>query len=349
MILEPLFPGQPVSFRTTEQVRSELEEACARHRAIATYHEFGTSEEGRPLYGIELGNGPDRICLLAGSHSDEPVGPETLRRFALEGLAHADELSELWEQYTFFVLPHINPDGEAENQAWIEEWPDAGSYLEHRFRELPGRDLEFGYPSMRVENEAVSSYLREHAPFTLHVSLHGMGLSEGGLLLIERHWIDRTEALRERFRTMMGDHGLGLHDHDRAGEKGFVYIGPGFSTTPEGTAMTEHFLEKGDEEMASNFHQSSMEYVRSLGGDPLCLVTEFPLYLIENRSPESEPGHPAAYLELKDRLPELTEMSRRNESIAPVLEEYGVRPLPLEEAITLQLETIEHGLAAATR
>jgi hypothetical protein len=243
----------------------------------------------------------------------------------------------------------MNPDGAAENQRWIQEWPDPESYLLHRFRELPGRDLEFGYPSMRPENTAVSSFLREFAPFVLHMSLHGMGISEGGLLLIERHWIDRTVALRERFRETVDDHDLGLHDHDRGGEKGFLYIGPGFSTTPEGSAMRDHFLSRGDETMASKFHQSSMEFVRSLNGDPLCLVTEFPLYVIGRRSPAGEPGHPAAYLELKDRLPELTERARRGESIGPVLDEYDVRVLPLAEAVTLQLKTIDHGLQTAVR
>ncbi len=348
-MVDPVLPEAPVTFRTHEEVRPLIEESCRQHGDLAVYHEIGTSEEDRPLYAVEMGEGPETVSLLAGAHSDEPVGPETLRRFVLEGLEHADQLSELWEQYTFLVVPHINPDGEAENREWITEWPDPGAYLQHRCRELPGRDLEFGYPSMRVENEAVSSFLRGYAPFTLHMSLHGMGLSEGGLLLIERHWIDRTERLREAFRGMVDEHGLGLHDHDRGGEKGFIYIAPGFTTTPEGTAMREHFLEEGEDEMASKFHQSSMEFVRSLGGDPLCLVTEFPLYVIEHRSPEAGPGHPAAYLELKDRLAGLTSKVRRGESIAPVLEEYGVRPLQLEEAMTLQLKTIEHGLAAAAR
>lgn len=113
--------------------------------------------------------------------------------------------------------------------------------------------------------------------------------------------------------------------------------------------MTRHFLDRGDEETADKFHLSSMEYVRSLGGDPLSLVTEFPLYVIGRRDPNREPGQPVTYLEFRDRLAELTEKARRGESLQPVLEAYEIRPLPLAEAKRLQLETIASGLRAVGR
>lgn len=347
MFADIVASSPPGAFRSQDQVRDPIRRACRACGELARYEEIGTSEEGRPICAAVIGNGPNTVSLLAGAHSDEPVGPETLRTFILEGLARAEELTELWDQFTFVVIPHMNPDGEVENRSWTGHWPDPEAYLLHRFRELPGRDLEFGYPSMRPENEAVASFLREHAPFVLHMSLHGMAVSQGGLLLIERHWIDRTTELREKFRRLVADHGLDLHDHDRGGEKGFVYIGPGFSTTPEGRAMTRYFLDRDEEEMASKFHQSSMEFVRGLGGDPLCLVTEFPLFVIGERSPESAPGRPVLYLKVKDRLPELTEKVRRGETIDEVLNRYDIRPLPLDEAVALQLRTIELGLETA--
>ena len=67
---------------------------------------------------------------------------------------------------------------------------------------------------------------------------------------------------------------------DRNGEKGFQYIGPGFTTTPEGQAMRAYFKSIGDEQTVSLFRDSSMEFVRKLGGDPLCLVTEIPLFYV---------------------------------------------------------------------
>ena len=41
--------------------------------------------------------------------------------------------------------------------------------------------------------------------------------------------------------------------------------------------MTQFFLDRQDELTARKFRPSSMETIRSVGGDPLTLVTEMPL------------------------------------------------------------------------
>src|SRR5690606_32718612 len=184
-------------------------------------------------------------------HADEPVGPETLRTLVLGVLAERDWLAgdggfaDLLDRFTFRIVPHVNPDAEARNRPWLEAWPDRQAFLQHRQRERPGRDVEFGYPVMRPENRAASRFLFDYEPIALHVSLHGMAFSEGAMLLVERHCVERTEALRDGFRAAVAEAGLRLHDHDRGGEKGFDYIEPGFWTTPEGTAMKAYFRERG--------------------------------------------------------------------------------------------------------
>ncbi|MEP0546108.1 MAG: M14 family zinc carboxypeptidase [Rhodothermales bacterium] len=342
-------------FRTDDEVRSEIRHACASNADLAQFHDLGTSEEGRPIYGVTLGHGPQTVTLMAGAHADEPVGPETLRVFILESLANRDWLAEgdgfadLFDRFTFRIMPHVNPDGEARNQPWIGAWPDVEAYLRHRVREQPGRDIEFGYPVMRVENRLAARYLFDYTPLALHMSLHGMGFSEGGLLLIERQWVEGTEALRTAFVEAVRDAGLRLHDHDRGGEKGFDYIDPGFCTTPEGKAMRFHFHERGDAGMAAKFFSSSMELARLAGYDaarqryPLCLVTELPLFVIE-RAYRREPGLPTAYLALRDEMADLQLRIQRGESIREHLAPYQLRPLDLGTAVRLQLRCIELGL-----
>ena len=171
-----------------------------------------------------------------------------------------------------------------------------------------------------------------------------MGVSEGAMLLIERHFIDRTESLRAGFVAAARAAGLDLHDHDRKGEKGFQYIGPGFTTTPEAAAMRAHFLAIGDGKTAALFHQSSMEFVRSLGGDPLCLVTELPLFVIPNPAPT--PGVPRAYLDFRARVPDLVRRVHAGESVQADLDAAGLRALDMELAERLQRETIRLALDA---
>ncbi len=108
---------------------------------------IGHSRAGRPIRGWRLGTGPLRISLLGGCHADEPVGPRFLRRFLRELTGPRGD--ELRAAATWTVIPHLNPDGAIANDAW--QTPGAASYdfadwLRHRRRELPGEDIEFGFP-----------------------------------------------------------------------------------------------------------------------------------------------------------------------------------------------------------
>jgi len=330
------------SFRTHDGVRDDLHAACTRHPDVAAFRELGPSEEGSMLYGVRLGTGEHRVSLIAGNHADEPVGPETLRTFVLNALDKRDKMEPWLRHYQFVIVPHTNPDGEARNRPWIEAWPNLEAYLEHVDREKPGRDLEYGYPDMRPENRHVSAFLREHGPFDLHASLHGMSAGEGALLLINRPWTFRTQGLRDAFVTSARAAGLRMHDHNRKGEKGFFWIEPGFQTTPRGDAMRTYFRAQDDPDMAERFHDSSMEFVMSLGGDPLAMVTELPLFVVDNPNPT--PGYPDAYMALRDRLPEIKARVQRDEDPSDLLAPFDLRPVPLKTAMRLQLRALELGL-----
>ena len=330
------------TFRTHEAVREPIAAACAEHPAAATFRELGESEEGRALYGVVLGHGDQAVSLIAGNHADEPVGPETLRAFVLNALRNREKMAPWFRRYRFVIVPHTNPDGEARNRPWMRAWPDPAAYLRHVVREEPGRDLEYGFPDMRPENRHVSSFLREHGPYALHMSLHGMSSSEGAMLLINRPWTFRTQSLRDAFVRAAQAQGLPMHDHNRKGEKGFFWIEPGFQTTPRGDAMRTFFRAQGDDAMARRFHDSSMEFVMGLGGDPLALVTELPLFWVRN--PDPTPGTPTEYLKLRDRFPEMKARLARDESIDDLLAPFDLRPVPIRSQMRLHLRALELGL-----
>lgn len=342
--LAALIPEDP-AFRASDAVRPMLRTACADHPR-ATWHELGTSEEGRPIHAAVLGNGPFTVSLIAGNHADEPVGPETLRTLIERGLQEGSPLTPWLDRVQFVVVPHANPDGEARNRPWVANWPSLEAYLQHVEREPPGRDLEFGFPDMRKENRIVATFLEQHSPIALHMSLHGMAVSEGAMLLINRPWTFRTQPLRDGFREAARATGLRMHDHNRKGEKGFFYIEPGFTTTPRGDAMRTFFQAQGDETMATRFRQSSMEFVMGLGGDPLCLVTELPLFVIYNHEPT--PGVPERYLALKSQFVEAKQRLAQGQPIDDLIAPFDMEPLPLPTAMQLQLHALELGLRTVT-
>lgn len=353
-MLSTLAAAAPPAFRTHHESLKQIRTACAETTAPASFFEIGTSRDGRPLGGVVLGDGPLRVSLIAGAHADEPVGPETLRTLILEACEAQSPLADLLQEVRFVIVPHINPDGAARNRPWTDAWPSLAAYLRHRVREKPGDDLEFGFPTMRPENRAVSQFLRHHGPMDLHLSLHGMGVSAGFFLLIERHWGFRTGALQEALRAEAERMDLGLHDHNRKGEKGFFYLGPGFNTTPEGTAMRTFFRAQQQPAEARRFHQSSMEFVRSLGGDPLCMVTELPLFLMRptaEASGSDTPGHPATYLACREALAQhaAAPSGASGDALDRVRSAYGLAPFPLRDAVHLQLRVIQQGVTTAQK
>ena len=362
----------PGRFRTSAEVLPELEAACASNPDLASFEIIGESEEGRPIAGVTLGHGPRLATLMAGAHADEPVGPETLRTLVLEGLAARGwgapdgGLEALFERFTFRIVPHVNPDAEALNGGWIRDFDPAQpveslrSYLRHRLREAPGRDVEFAFPDQRLETCAVTRFLfgdpgsesgAGSAP-ALHASLHGMGFSEGALLLIDADRLASAEALRAGFRAAAAEAGLALHDHDRGGDKGFAYGGPGFTSTPRGEAMRDHFLELGDSRTAARFGLSSMETAaqaaaRAGTSAPLAIVTELPLFVFEAPH-EHAPGVPALLnrwkaLEADAALAVALGGGGLEALVAPL----GMRALGLQPAVRLHLRTLDLALAAA--
>ncbi len=332
---------------------------------------IGSSEAGEPIYGFVFGSGPVTASLMAGAHADEPVGPNTLYHLVLEMLRAPDEFNTLFSRFRFLVIPHVNPDGDAANAPWIIRWPELDPFLTGMKRERPGRDIEFGYPHLRKENRAATEFWESESPADVHFSLHGMQFSEGYLLLINDEWEPRTRSWRIRFGSKMRSEGLEPHDHDRGGEKGFNYMGPGFSSTPKGKAMSDFFLAKGDPETAAQFHASSMEYHMGRNENVLCMVTEFPLYLIRT-SPQN--GVPENYLKLKEEWARRSGRSRKDAGSGrpekllqqewepdsedgPDLEmetarlksQFDIRPLPLEKAMRLQWYTIQTALELAAK
>lgn len=323
---------------------------------------LGLSREGREIEGHVFGRGPLHVSLIGGCHADEPVGPAMLRRL-VAFLAGRPADDPLLAAATWYLVPHVNPDGEARNAAWSgttlpavdhlgreDRVYDLALYLKHVVRELPGDDMEFGFPrnqtdsGARPENRAVASFLAGGAPFHLHASFHGISFTYGPWFLIEPEWIGRTVELRESLRRRVRAMGYQPFDVDRGGEKGFRRIDEGFTTRPDSGSMVRWFEERGDFETAAKFRPSSMEHVRSLGGDPFTMVSEMPLFL--RPLEEGETGRPddPRFRAFLGRVAGKTPAEVREEA-----EWSGVRGMPLRDQMRLQLEFLQEALAAVSR
>jgi hypothetical protein len=329
----------------------DFDELCTS-AAPAHAVELGRSREGRTVAGYRFGTGDVKVSLLAGCHADEPVGPRLLERLA-RYLASAHG-HEALARLQWWIVPHINPDGASRNASWsvgVDDRFDLAAYLLGAVRELPGDDLEFGFPrgdddaGARPENRAVYDWWRtDPTPFAVHASLHGMAFAGGPWFLIDPNWANRCDVVKARCREAARKLGYSLHDVERHGEKGFVRIERGFCTRPNSKAMAEFFIEKGDDDTARLFRPSSMETIRSFGGDTLTLVPEIPLFVLPGVGERINPTDRAAddwrerILGWKERI------GRDPEGVGAEVAASGVRAVPVRDQMRLQWEMLRGGI-----
>ncbi len=332
----------------------------------ASAREIGRSRAGRPIFGYRFGSGSRQVSLIAGCHADEPVGPAMLDRLIVY-LAALSLESTLLSTFSWWIVPHTNPDGEAANAAWTDqlsglrvgeseatgagdggvEAADLSTYWHHVVREPPGEDMEFGFPrdvhdlDARPENRAIADFLAPAGEISLHGSFHGMGFAAGPWFLIERSWVDRTTAMRSELRRIVSERGYRVHDIDRKGDKGFHRIDLGFTSRPDSRAMIQHFEELGDSETAALFRPSSMEWVRGRGGDPLTLVSEMPLFVLPAVAYDTgDPIRPPMLGRLREAFLDGPDALRR------LCAELGVEAMPFHDQMFFQLSFLDQALRA---
>ena len=319
---------------------------------------IGQSRQGRPLTAYRFGRGSCRISLLAGCHADEPVGPRLLGHL-VSYLARLSPDHPWLQRFQWWIVPHANPDGEAVNRAWysyLDAAYEPGRFLRHKVRELPGDDMEYGFPlagqpdpAARPENQAIFRFWAQAGePFDLHVSLHGMALSFGAWFLLEESWDHRLEPLKAACRARVAALGYPLYDVDRRGEKGFRRLGEGFCTRPDSRPMRAHFAQQPA--VAARFRPSSMEAIRSLGGDCLTLVSEMPLFLYPRPADEDLAWPNRAFGQWTVRLAEWQDALQRGLLSEAAVNEAawaaGLRPMPVADQLRLQWQLICAGIDA---
>lgn len=323
-------PEALVRFRTNSELERYLHDMPETDLT-----EIGLSRGGQAMFGVRLGTGPRHVSVIAGCHADEPVGPMTAQ--ALPVLLR-QAAPKLLEEFTLFVMPQMNPDGADRNRPWFGDPLQLDRYLSGVIRELPGDDIEFGFSESdpaRPENSAAMNFLKPFAPFHAHFSLHGMAFAEGAWCLICREWAGRGEPFMDAFTGLCERLGVPQHDIDRKGEKGFTRIREGFCTTPRSDAMRAYFLERGDPDTAEKFRPSSMEWIQSLGGDPMCIVSELPLFQVGRRSTSLDRPVTA---ELREELTETLALdaARQPECLDEIQRRYAIEPMPIDLQIRLQ-------------
>jgi hypothetical protein len=110
--------------------------------------------------------------------------------------------------------------------------------------------------------------------------------------------------------------------------------------------MAKFFTDRGDAETAALFRPSSMEAVRSIGGDTLTLVSEVPLFVLPGVGLQIEPKDPKAE-EWRARIEQWRIQVGDDEAAAHVREDVAdsdMQPVAIREQMHMQWAMIRAGV-----
>ena len=137
---------------------------------------FGESEDHRPLYELEIGNGEKAVIILGGVHGRESVNPAVLLQIVQDIgylLEQGDSVvTDLLKEYRFLFVPLLNPDGyeiaragfsAIRNEKMRKEAIEKNISSNEWKANARGVDLNRNFPSISYRAENEESYAGSEA------------------------------------------------------------------------------------------------------------------------------------------------------------------------------------------
>ncbi len=264
-------------FVTVEELYAKARQVARRHPDVATLSEVGASTDGQPIPMLTVGDGSQRIMLVACPHPNEPVGA-MLVHFLMDELIAAPELRE---GRTWFLLPCVDPDGMRLNEGWFGGPFTLRNYARHFFRPRSEEQVEWTFPveykTYRFdrplpETRALMTAIGQARPHVMY-SLHNAGFG-GVYYYLSRH----LPAAYETLHQVPTQRGLTLS----LGEPEMpwaVELYPAVYAVPRSTDAYDYYQRfgTGDPARYMTGGASSFEYASTVSA-PLVLVTEVPYF-----------------------------------------------------------------------
>ena len=102
----------------------------------------GKSTKGHRILGIRIGSGKKNALMFGFPHTNEPIGSLTALSWAQILL----ENQKLGNNYTWYIIPCIDPDGARLNEGWFTPRFDIKTYLLQSYRSAPSIQVDWAFP-----------------------------------------------------------------------------------------------------------------------------------------------------------------------------------------------------------
>jgi len=263
-------------------------------------HTAGTSQEGRPIYALEIGKGEKVVFITGGAHANEPAGTVTLVHLSgeLAKLQYAGYLKD----YKFYFIPQLDPDGALVNWTWMKE-PFSYKNFSRFYHCKTSPDIENGIPlepgkkAERPEIEAFKKFIDSVGSVEYYITLHTTPLLGGALFLLNAVDIESTMPVIEFITERCKKQGLPMYDIDVHGHCGYKYIAPGFTIAGQLEDMEKFY--KDQPEMLKKIKLSTYRYAMKERGAKLAFIAELPVMVDSELNTQEETKIPLYDLEME--------------------------------------------------
>ncbi|HEU0163682.1 MAG TPA: M14 family zinc carboxypeptidase, partial [Thermomicrobiales bacterium] len=132
-------------FLTVDELHADLDRIVATYPEIARLERVGSSTLGEPIRMLSIGSGSKNIFLFGCPHPNEPIGAMMLHHLS-EKLCTDATLREAYD-YTWNLIPTIDPDGTRLNEGWFAGPFTPTHYARNFYRPAGPQQVEWTFPN----------------------------------------------------------------------------------------------------------------------------------------------------------------------------------------------------------
>ncbi len=266
------FPQKYTEYFFYQELISRMDERPAFEKK-----HIGNSTKKTEIFGYTMGKGPIKVLIYGLPHSDEPIGTMTVD--ALGELISNNR--ELGKDFTFFLIPCIDPDGLYLNRGWLKEPFSHKKFFLNRYHRPDKEDIDWSFPintkhysysTTMNETNILRKIIDSYKP-DLFVTLHSIQFS-GIHFYFSNNYVklfDEIENFVEK-SVMPLQKGTPFFV-----EEGWAYR-PGFYRVYTTKEMISDYIREGMDISTLRRGEFSVGYYLEQNPKGIALVPEMPLY-----------------------------------------------------------------------
>lgn len=131
-------------FLGVDELNAGIERLARDYPEIASIKRVGSSKLGEPIQMLTIGNGSKNALLFACPHPNEPIGAMLVHH--LSQLLCDDEKLRTESDFTWHLIPCVDPDGTRLNEGWFAGPFSIRNYARHFYRPAGHLQVEWTFP-----------------------------------------------------------------------------------------------------------------------------------------------------------------------------------------------------------